>query len=234
MSQGWAKILTREYLLEEHVDKKRSLREIAKSLGCTLGCIVRYVRKFRIPVNDPYYDIVGKKFGRLTVNNFANSDSNGQSYWYVTCDCGTKKVVQGKSLVRAAIVSCGCWNREKCWQGCGDLSKTYWSALVKGAARRHIDCDLTIEEGWALFRQQNGKCALTGRELFIDPQYARHHVGQQSIQTASLDRIDSSRGYIKWNVQWVHVKVNRMKWDLDQDEFVRLCREVVTNTPNRL
>jgi len=41
--------------------------------------------------------------------------------------------------------------------------------------------------------------------------------------TASLDRIDSSKGYVKDNVQWVHKDINRMKWNFPQDKFVKLC-----------
>jgi hypothetical protein len=42
--------------------------------------------------------------------------------------------------------------------------------------------------------------------------------------TASLDRIDSSKGYIKTNVQWVHKKVNKMKQDTSVDEFKHYCK----------
>ena len=44
--------------------------------------------------------------------------------------------------------------------------------------------------------------------------------------TASLDRIDSSRGYVPENVQWVHKVINRMKGTLSDDEFKSWCRTV--------
>lgn len=46
---------------------------------------------------------------------------------------------------------------------------------------------------------------------------------------ASLDRIDSSQGYIKGNVQWVHKDINKMKFDLSQDRFLELCNIIVQN-----
>lgn len=45
--------------------------------------------------------------------------------------------------------------------------------------------------------------------------------------TASLDRIDSSKGYVVGNVQWVHKDVNTVKWDLTLDNFFRVCKMVV-------
>ena len=44
--------------------------------------------------------------------------------------------------------------------------------------------------------------------------------------TASLDRIDSSKGYIKGNVQWVHKEFNKMKLDLLDKEFIDICKLV--------
>ena len=44
--------------------------------------------------------------------------------------------------------------------------------------------------------------------------------------TASLDRIDSSKGYTIDNVQWVHKKVNMMKKDMSDSEFIAWCNEI--------
>ena len=42
--------------------------------------------------------------------------------------------------------------------------------------------------------------------------------------TASLDRIDSSLGYVKNNVQWVHKDINKMKQELNENYFKNLCK----------
>jgi hypothetical protein len=47
--------------------------------------------------------------------------------------------------------------------------------------------------------------------------------------TASLDRIDSSLGYVRGNVQWLHKDVNWMKNTLDQDRFIELCKAIVNH-----
>lgn len=52
---------------------------------------------------------------------------------------------------------------------------------------------------------------------------------QQLGGDASLDRIDSSKGYIPGNVQWVDKRVNYMKQALPEGEFAELCRLVYLN-----
>lgn len=53
-------------------------------------------------------DLVGKKFGRYTVLEYA-----GCKNWKVQCECGSPpKIVQGGTLRGGYIVSCGCYHRE--------------------------------------------------------------------------------------------------------------------------
>ena len=73
---------------------------------------------------------------------------------------------------------------------------------------------------WDLFIKQNKKCALSG----LDIEFSRKL--KDGTTTASLDRIDSSKGYIQNNVQWVHKDINRIKQNLDQEKFIELCKMV--------
>jgi uncharacterized membrane-anchored protein len=73
-----------------------------------------------------------------------------------------------------------------------------------------------------LFKKQNKKCALSGLDLTLD---------YNLENTASLDRIDSNEGYIKDNVQWIHKKINKMKMELDQQEFISFCKLITQNNP---
>ena len=57
-------------------------------------------------------DLVGKKFGRLTVLKFAGRDNGNVSCWHVTCDCGNKKIVRNGSLKNGGTKSCGCLKKE--------------------------------------------------------------------------------------------------------------------------
>jgi hypothetical protein len=44
--------------------------------------------------------------------------------------------------------------------------------------------------------------------------------------------IDSSKGYIEGNIQWVHKDINNMKWDFTQEEFINYCKLVANNFKN--
>lgn len=103
------------------------------------------------------------------------------------------------------------------WRGYGDISMTYWKNVKHGAKLRHIPFEISIEEVWELYLLQNKKCALTGRSIGFEA---------SKNNSASLDRIDSSKPYVKSNVQWVHKDVNFAKQSLSVEVFVKLCEEV--------
>lgn len=46
-------------------------------------------------------------------------------------------------------------------------------------------------------------------------------------QTASLDRIDSTKGYIKDNIQWIHKDIQRLKLNFSQTKLIELCQLII-------
>ena len=106
------------------------------------------------------------------------------------------------------------------WKGCGAIPGVYWNQISHGARYRNLEFSITIEYANDLFQEQQGLCFYTGRPL--------HFIGvEYRDRTASLDRKDSSLGYIKGNVQWVHKEINQMKWSATHEHFIENCREVV-------
>lgn len=57
-------------------------------------------------------DETGKRYGRWTVLEKAESNDRGDAYWLCRCDCGTERVVKGGSLRSGDSKSCGCYHRE--------------------------------------------------------------------------------------------------------------------------
>lgn len=102
-------------------------------------------------------------------------------------------------------------------KGYEELTGTQWAVICEAAAVRGLSVSIDIEYAWSLFITQKRKCALSGTLLVF---------GYKTKTTASLDRIDNSKGYVHGNVQWVHKDLNRMKWKHEQDEFIRLCVSV--------
>lgn len=57
-------------------------------------------------------DLMGKKFGRLTVIGMAPKTGR-KTFWICQCDCGNIKTVRSDSLKAGLIRSCGCLKREQ-------------------------------------------------------------------------------------------------------------------------
>lgn len=55
-------------------------------------------------------NLIGKKFGRLTVVAYARK--NGKVAWDCVCDCGNHKIVITNHLTNGSVSSCGCLVRE--------------------------------------------------------------------------------------------------------------------------
>jgi len=102
------------------------------------------------------------------------------------------------------------------------MSLAYINRIISGARHRGHQFDLTTKYLWDLFLKQNKRCIFTGRVLKFSPDICN----KPQIQTASLDRIDSNKGYIKGNVQWSHKVVNVMKQGMVDAEFIGLCKEI--------
>ena len=57
-------------------------------------------------------DLTGQRFGRLVALSSPGVTSQGLRAWLCHCDCGNEKVIDGHSLRRRQIRSCGCLYRE--------------------------------------------------------------------------------------------------------------------------
>jgi hypothetical protein len=111
------------------------------------------------------------------------------------------------------------------WKGYGDISRTFWRNIEGSGKTRKIPVSITIEDGWNLFLKQKRKCALTGVDIGFFGCFSN---------SASLDRIDATKGYSIDNVQWVHKDVNYAKQSLNNNDFIELCRSVVNYFDNKL
>lgn len=116
------------------------------------------------------------------------------------------------------------------WKGYGDISGDHWRRIQKGASSRNLELKITIEDAWNIYLQQNGKCAISGIDIVLRGQ----EIGMSSKEvhkktTASLDRIDSSKGYTINNIQWIHKDINQMKSDRDMKTFLYWIKTIYEN-----
>ena len=103
------------------------------------------------------------------------------------------------------------------YSGYKDITGTKWNSIKNNAKKRNIDFDITKMDVWDILEKQNHLCRLTKIPIsFLN-------------KTASVDRIDSSIGYIPSNIQIVHKDINRIKSNLEQSYFIELCTLVCIN-----
>lgn len=97
------------------------------------------------------------------------------------------------------------------------IQKFYWRSIKRGAETRNLQFNISIDYVWSVFISQKKKCALSGVDIAF---------GNKKETTASIDRIDSKKGYTEGNIQIVHKRVNMMKMSMKDQDFIKWCKLV--------
>lgn len=113
--------------------------------------------------------------------------------------------------------------------GCGLVCGTLTTYLRRKARERNLEWALSEEYLWDLFCSQDSKCALSGVDIVLTTKRNKHNNLDRTILTASLDRIDSSKGYVVGNVQWLHKTINIMKQSLSDSDFITWCKLIANH-----
>ena len=94
-------------------------------------------------------------------------------------------------------------------------------AVIIARHRSKTPCDLTVEHMVDLWNKQNGKCYYSNLPM-SEPRYG----SGKNPYVASMDRLDSQKGYTKDNVVWCCCICNSGKQQLSKDEYINLCSQV--------
>ena len=105
------------------------------------------------------------------------------------------------------------------YKGYQDISGKFFSSIKYSAKKRKIDFNVTIEYIWDLYVEQDKKCKLSGVPIYL--------YRDKRKNTASLDRIDSTKGYEIGNVQWLDKIVNNLKGRMTQSECIEFCKNIL-------
>ena len=145
-----------------------------------------------------YRDITGKQFGRLKVlYNVGKLGNYRTMFWCCECSCGNKKVVEGRSLWRGLILSCGCFGKERRLEAITTHGKSktriyeVWEAMI---SRCHNLKNITYK--W--YGERGIKVCDRWRFSFSS---FFEDMGEAPSKCC-LERIDNNKGYSKDNVRW--------------------------------
>jgi len=174
---------------------------------------------------------IGAKFGNWEVisEEVIKHPTTNKNTIKCKCVCGVEKNVEVYSLNIKGTMGCyNCGHSKKGnehpnFRGYKEIPKKWFSRYT---SRRKQPIDINIEDVYNLWVNQNKKCALSG----VDISFNNNSPNQKNYRcNASLDRIDSSKGYIKGNTQLLHKDINRMKSDFGENYFIKMCKLITEN-----
>lgn len=119
-------------------------------------------------------------------------------------------------------------SQQKNWAK-NNLIKVRVLAAKHRALRKNIEFDIDVDFIHSLLKKQNGLCKYSGVLLDIDNTNGDND-NRININTLSIDRVDSSKGYTKDNVVLVTAIVNSMKNDLSENEFIKIIKKIFLYT----
>ena len=129
-------------------------------------------------IADKKYNLLGQKFGRLTVIGRApnKNKTNRAARWYCQCDCGNPKVIiaAGTELRRGKVKSCGCYSK--------DANKAR-----RGSRRKENVIDMTSEEYAIGYTSKNEPFWFDKEDIDLVKQYCWHYNNHGYLQNRGIN-----------------------------------------------
>jgi len=218
--------ISKEDLVQDYTVDRLEMLEISQKRGVSITTLYKYLKRYKIDKRENYIDFAGKRIGQLLVQHPLEVGHKGGGKhirWQCVCDCGNEHVAYSHHLSRSLTARCtACAAKSR--RSELELKNYMWSNIKRGALSRGLEFVVEREYAYQLFLCQNRKCALSGVDIAFAECAFDHKTGKT---TASLDRIDSSKGYIPDNIQWVHKVINFIKGGLDEPELLKWCSRIV-------
>ena len=238
-------MLTKEEV-ERVVASDVSIRDFCRERGISTVTFHNWRRRYGVDSKNEksqkkIQSSVGCKYNRWLVLEYVGRTETSNGMLRCKCDCGTEQNVRYYDLVSGQTQGCHSCSTELKSKNCGKYKRKFgkdnwkfngyeklsghqWAVLKYGAKKRGLEFTITTEYAYKILEKQGFKCFLSNLPI---------ELGNQSINngrwTATLDRIDSTKGYIEGNVQWLHKDINTMKWAFTQEQFIDYCRLVTEN-----
>lgn len=154
--------------------------------------------------------ICGKKYWKTLYEFNKNINKNSDNFCSISCssDCLTHKNRSEASILFDCYLNA---IRKR-----SDIEKL-------NIARKNVSSDITVNDLYDIWKKQDGVCVYTGVKLILKN---KRNTKEHNNFVASVDRIDSSKGYTKDNIQFISRTANLAKHTMSHEEMVEFCKIV--------
>jgi hypothetical protein len=128
ISSTLSKILSKEFLVEEYIKKRRNSREIAEMIGCSSGVVIRFLRKYNLHVRNKSEAQFGRNITWSRLKELRSSTEFQKRMFRGLCKKPNKKEQKLLSILEELLP------KEYCYTGDGKV-------LIYGLSPDFVNCN---------------------------------------------------------------------------------------------